>query len=116
MKKREIYNRQTGCSVENTVQFISGKWKSVIMYHLLNNSTQRFGQLNAKIPSCTPRMLARQLNELEQDGLVEKHVYETVPMVTDYSATAFGQSLAPVITAMSDWGDKYNALAKAHAK
>ncbi|MCI1985146.1 MAG: helix-turn-helix transcriptional regulator [Lactobacillus sp.] len=108
MKKRKIFDCQDGCPVESTIQFIAGKWKSVILYHLLQNPTQRFGELNAKIPGCAPRMLARQLAELEQDQLIQKHVYSVSPAVTDYSVTAFGKTLAPVIMAMATWGNDFN--------
>ncbi len=108
MKERKTYDCEEGCPVESTIQFIAGKWKSVILYHLLTNTTQRFGELNAKIPGCTPRMLARQLAELEQDQFIHKHVYSVSPAVTDYSVTAFGRTLEPVIMAMADWGSAFN--------
>ena len=108
MKERKIYDCRDGCPVESTIQFISGKWKSVILYHLIKNPTQRFGELNEKIPGCAPRMLARQLVELEQDRLIQKRVYSIAPSVTDYSLTDFGQTLEPVILAMATWGSEYN--------
>ena len=67
-----------GCAVEATLQFIDGKWKGVILYHLLLG-TQRFSELRRKLPNVTQRMLTNQLRELEADGFVERRVYAQVP-------------------------------------
>lgn len=112
MKTRQTFDCQPGCPVESTVQFIAGKWKSVILYHLLTNPTQRFGELGARIPGCSERMLAKQLGELEADQLIVKTVYSVNPAVTDYRITDFGASLKPVIMAMHAWGKQYNHLVK----
>ena len=62
-----------GCAVEATLQFIDGKWKGVILWHLLAE-TLRFNQLRRLLPSVTQRMLTNQLRELEQDGLVARRI------------------------------------------
>ena len=69
---REVYDCADGCPVQSTVQFISGKWKSVILYHLLRGDATRFSTLNRAIPSVTERMLALQLAQLEADHLIVK--------------------------------------------
>ncbi|WDF83292.1 helix-turn-helix domain-containing protein [Lacticaseibacillus pabuli] len=116
MKERQAYNCLPGCPVESTVQFIAGKWKSVILYHLLTNDALRFGELGARIPGCSDRMLAKQLSELEADQLIAKTVYSRKPAVTDYSVTPFGASLAPVIMAMHTWGQRYNQMSEQMAQ
>lgn len=105
---RHIYDCQEGCPVESTLQFIAGKWKSVILYHLLKETTCHFGQLHRELKDCSQRMLALQLQELEHDGLIKKNVYQTNPLSTDYQMTDFGKSLKPVILAMEEWGNQYN--------
>lgn len=105
--KRHIYNCQAGCPVESTLQIISGKWKSVIIYHLLE-STQRFNGLQKQMPDCSRRMLSLQLHELQADGVIQKKGYPEVPPKTEYSLTSFGETLKPVILAMASWGDMYN--------
>lgn len=112
MRERRAYDCREGCPVESTIQFISGKWKSVILYHLLKDSVVHFGELNAEIPGCSPRMLAKQLSELEQDDIVNKTIYSTDPLITDYTLTEFGKSLEPVIMTMAIWGEQYNDDAK----
>ena len=108
--QRHIYDCASGCPVESTLQIISRKWESVILYHLMKKQVCRFSQLQKLMPHCSRRMLAMQLNELEQDNIIVKRVYPAVPPKTDYRLTSLGKSLSPVIMAMEQWGRQYNAL------
>ena len=94
------------CPVEATIQLIGGKYKAVILWHLMNK-TLRYSEIHKKIPKATDKMLAQQLRELEKDGLINRTVYPVVPPKTEYSLTAFGQTLAPILDAMCDWGTDY---------
>ncbi|MFT9391935.1 winged helix-turn-helix transcriptional regulator [Leuconostoc pseudomesenteroides] len=100
-----------GCPVQTTLQFIDGKWKSVILYHL-STQTLRFSDLQRKLPYVSRRMLARQLSELVTDNVISKEIYETVPIRTEYSLTNFGKTLLPIVNSMVTWGNKYNELHK----
>lgn len=95
-----------GCPVEGTLQLIDGKWKGVILYHLLEN-TMRFNELRRKLPNVTQRMLTNQLRELERDGFIHREVYAEVPPRVEYSLTSRGRSLQPVIAALKAWGDAH---------
>lgn len=94
------------CPVEATIQLIGGKYKAVILWHLMND-TLRYSELHRKIPKATDKMLAQQLRELERDGLISRTVYPVVPPKTEYSLTDFGKSLVPILDAMCDWGTDY---------
>ena len=94
------------CPVEATIQLIRGKYKAVILWHLMND-TLRYSELHRKIPKATDKMLAQQLRELERDGLISRTVYPVVPPKTEYSLTDFGKSLVPILDAMCDWGTDY---------
>ena len=94
------------CPVEATIQLIGGKYKAVILWHLMND-TLRYSELHRKIPKATDKMLAQQLRELERDGLISRRVYPVVPPKTEYSLTDFGKSLVPILDAMCDWGTDY---------
>lgn len=95
-----------GCAVEATLQFIDGKWKGVVLWHLLGD-TLRFSQLRRLLPSVTQRTLTNQLRELEVDGFVVRRVYAEVPPRVEYSLTERGRTLAPVILALKAWGDTH---------
>ena len=95
-----------GCSVEATLDVIGGKWKGVILYHLMNG-TKRFGEFRRLMPYVTQRMLTLQLRELEEDGVVHREVYRQVPPKVEYSLTEFGNSLSPILVLMREWGAEY---------
>jgi DNA-binding HxlR family transcriptional regulator len=94
------------CPVLATLDVISGKWKPVILYYLLQE-TKRFGELKRLLPDVTQRMLTLQLRELESNGVIKRTVYAEVPPKVEYSLTEFGRSLEPVLLIMLDWGKKY---------
>jgi DNA-binding HxlR family transcriptional regulator len=97
------------CPVEATFSQIGGKYKMIILYHLLNDATLRYNELQKKIPQATAKMLAQQLRELEADELIHRKVYPVVPPKTEYSLTERGLSLKNVINAVCDWGRTYMA-------
>ncbi len=92
--------------MEATADLIGGKYKSLIPYKL-TGETLRFSQLRKAMPCATPKVLTQQLRELERDGLVRREVFAVVPPKVEYSLTAFGRSIRPVLEAMSAWGHGY---------
>lgn len=90
---QESYDCNYSCPVETTLDVIGGKWKGVILYHL--SETRHFNELQRLIPRVNRRMLALQLRELENDGLVHREVYKQVPPKVEYSLTRFGHTLSP---------------------
>ncbi|WP_342423300.1 winged helix-turn-helix transcriptional regulator [Paenibacillus sp. FSL E2-0178] len=96
------------CPVEFTLDVIGGKWKGVLLYHMMD-STKRFNEFRRICPGITQRMLTLQLRELEEDGVVHREVYHQVPPKVEYSLTEFGRTLIPIIKLMRDWGTEYQA-------
>lgn len=94
------------CPVEATISLIGGKYKAVILWHLMNN-TLRYSEIHRKMPHATDKMLTQQLRELEKDGLITRTVYPVVPPKTEYNLTEFGKSLVPILDAMCNWGENY---------
>jgi DNA-binding HxlR family transcriptional regulator len=92
------------CPVEQTLDVVGGRWKAILLFHLLTNPSLRFGELRRKIPAATQRMLTLQLRELERDGCIERKVYSGVPARVEYSLTGFGRTLHPVVAALCNWG------------
>lgn len=99
--------REFHCPVEALLSLISGKYKPIILYHLLTEGTLRFSELRRVMPHATAKMLTQQLRELEKDGLISRKVYPVVPPKTEYSITDYGRTLQPVLTAMCEWGETY---------
>src|SRR6185437_1571465 len=87
------------CPVELAIRIIGGKWKPVIIWHLRENK-KRFGELKREIKGITVKMLAQQLRELEQDGLIDRKMFYEVPPRVEYSLTSLGQSLEPALKAL----------------
>ncbi|WP_081157999.1 winged helix-turn-helix transcriptional regulator [Ensifer aridi] len=104
--RAKLTNTFPGCPVESALSFIDGKWKGVILYHLMTEGTLRFNELRRRVPSVTQRMLTKQLRELEEAGLLSRTVFPVVPPRVDYALTSRGESLRPVIMALKAWGDK----------
>jgi DNA-binding HxlR family transcriptional regulator len=91
------------CGVETTVSVLEGRWKLRILFQLLGG-TKRFSELKRLLPGVTQRMLTLHVRELERDGLIHREVYREVPPKVEYSLTALGRSLEPLLRIMSDWG------------
>ena len=93
------------CCTSLAMGIIGGKWKTVIIYHLKNN-TLRYNELRKKIPWVTERTLSLQLKTLEKDGIIKRKVYTSKPpLKVEYSLTEFGETLTPLIKAIIDWGN-----------
>ena len=104
--RHDRYNCNFGCPVEATLELIGGKWKGVILYHLLER-TYRFGELKKLMPGVTQRMLTKQLRELEGDGIIHRKVYAEVPPRVEYSLTEKSKALAPILGKVIEWGEQY---------
>ncbi|WMJ87217.1 winged helix-turn-helix transcriptional regulator [Anaerocolumna sp. MB42-C2] len=94
------------CPIEATLDLIGGKYKSIILWRLING-TLRFNELSKVIPQATPKMLTQQLRELENDGLVNRVVYPVIPPKVEYSLSDFGKSIIPILDSMCTWGTRY---------
>ena len=103
--RHNVYD-DIACPVEATLELIGGKWKGIILYHLLGDKL-RFSELKRQIPCVTQRMLTKQLRELEADGLVERTVYAEVPPRVEYELTKEGKSLKSILNLLKKWGTSH---------
>lgn len=101
--RHDRFDCSPGCAVEATLSLIDGKWKGVVLYHLMSG-TMRFNEIRRKLPNVTQRMLTKQLRELEADGLITRKVFAQVPPRVDYDLSERGRTLEPVILALKTWG------------
>lgn len=97
---------QFHCPVEATLALIGGKYKALILWHLITRP-RHYMELQRLIPAATPKMLSQQLHDLEQCGMVCRTVIPEKPPKTEYSLTPFGCSIIPVLEAMCDWGSGF---------
>jgi DNA-binding HxlR family transcriptional regulator len=102
--RKQRHPGYTNCPVEAALDLIGGKWKAIILFRILEE-TRRFNELRRLMPGLTQRMLTNQLRELERDGLIDRKVYAEVPPKVEYSMTAFGRTLEPVLFALKQWAE-----------
>lgn len=94
------------CPVEVSIAVLGGAWKMTIVKNLLDRP-MRYGELGRAVGPVTPRVLTRQLRELESDGIVQRAVFAEVPPRVEYSLTDQGLALAPFVHALNEWGKEY---------
>ena len=99
------------CPVETTLTLIGSKWKVLILRDLMSG-TKRFGELKRSIGNVSQKVLTAQLRDMESSGLVNRKVYAEVPPRVEYSLTALGKSLKPILDAMWHWGEEYKSSKK----
>lgn len=102
-KKKKRWDDIPGCSLEASLNVIGGKWKGVFLFHLLDG-TMRFNELFRLARGASPRLIVKQLRELEEDGLVHRKIYAVVPPKVEYSLTEEGRNLYNILHALSEWG------------
>lgn len=100
-----IDNNQYPCSTSLAMKYIGGKWKAVILMHLIKK--KRYNQLRKELPMVTERTIGLQLKGLEADGLISRTVYtDKPPLKVEYALTALGRTLIPLLSSIAAWGKK----------
>ena len=100
------------CEPENGIAFLevvnlfAGKWRMIIMASLLQEDI-RFKEIQNLIPNITPRMLSKELKELELSGIVKRTVYDSTPILIHYGLTDSAKTFAPIFVQMVEWGVKH---------
>jgi DNA-binding HxlR family transcriptional regulator len=89
--------------VTDALEVLNGKWKLPIIISL-SLGKKRFSEMAREIPKITDRMLSKELRDLEMNDLVKRTVYDSVPVVVEYSLTDYGDSLDSVISELRKWG------------
>jgi len=92
-----------GCPVELSLDFIGGKWRTVILAWL-KEAPHRYGELRRRVPGLTDKVLTQRLKELQALGLISKKLAGRQRTAHVYELTARGESLRPVLDALYDWG------------
>lgn len=100
----KLHDKLFPCPTSAAMELIGGKWKSVILTHLIDGK-KRYNEIRKEIPTITERTLSLQLKQLEEDGLILRKVFtKKPPLKVVYSLTEFGNSVTPLLHAIIEWG------------
>ena len=110
-KKEETPRTQETCTkamlpVKDALDILSGKWKLQIIISL-SFGNKRFSQMAKEIPGITDKMLSKELRDLEMNQLVKRTVYDSVPVIVEYSMTTYGKTLEKLIDELQQWGSRH---------
>jgi DNA-binding HxlR family transcriptional regulator len=100
------------CPVETAVGVIGGKWKVLILWHLQEQGTLRFAELQRALGGVTQKVLSEQLRDLERDGMITRRVFPEVPPRVEYALSPLGRTLRGPLAALCEWGELYLAAAR----
>lgn len=95
------------CPMRRTLELLSGKWRTHVIYELCKRPTCRFGELKKAVPKITNTMLTNTLRDLEELGIVHREQYNEIPPRVEYSLTEKGKALLPVFTELAKWGENH---------
>ncbi len=103
--KLTFNGKEYPCCASLTMGVIGGKWKTVILFHLMSGKL-RYNEIRKSMPTVTERTLSLQLKKLKEDGVVNRKVYtRKSPLKVEYTLTELGETLIPLIQSIADWGD-----------
>ncbi len=116
MENKPVFKRAHECTtasilaIKDTTNVINGKWKAAIIYALAFGK-KRYSELSREIPKINPRMLSKELRDLEANGIVIRTVYDTFPVAIEYELTKSGQAFkVDVLDVMLKWGLKHRKM------
>lgn len=95
------------CPMRRTLELLSGKWRTHIIYELCKNKSCRFGELKRAVPKITNTMLTNTLRDLEKLEIVHREQFNEIPPHVEYSLTEKGKALLPVFTELARWGENH---------
>lgn len=95
------------CPMRRTLELLSGKWRTHIIYELCKKTSCRFGELKKAVPKITNTMLTNTLRDLESLGIVHREQFNKIPPHVEYSLTEKGKALLPVFTELAKWGEAH---------
>ena len=95
------------CPMRRTLELLSGKWRTHIIYALFKKPSCRFGELKKAVPRITNTMLTSTLRDPESLGIVHREQFNEIPPHVEYSLTEKGKALLPAFFELAKWGETY---------
>ena len=99
----EKYTRIEDCPIRNVISRFSGKWSILVLCVLSENDRTRFNAIGRAIRDISTKVLTSTLKRLEEDGLVMRELFTEIPPRVEYSLTAKGSSLMPLLYGLISW-------------
>ncbi|WP_433278326.1 winged helix-turn-helix transcriptional regulator [Pseudonocardia xinjiangensis] len=94
---------EQACPIAPVVDIVFSRWTTPILWTLHEYGRQRFGELERRITTITPKVLTQRLRQLERDGLVVRTHHPEIPPRVEYEITELGRSLAPLFATLAEW-------------
>ncbi len=112
MKKESVLNTTAPCknrilAIKDTMEILSGKWKLHIIGTLIEGHKLRFMDLLREVEGIAPKVLSKELQDMEVNQLISRTVCNTKPITVEYEITEYGQTLKPIIDEIANWGIAY---------
>jgi len=112
MKKESVHNTSAFCKVriqaiKGAMEVLSGKWKFHILGTLMQGGKLKFMDLLREVDGIAPKMLAKELQDMEVNQLISRTVCNTKPITVEYEITEYGKSIEPIIDEIAKWGISY---------
>jgi len=112
MKKEAVFNTTNLCktrilAIKDAMEILSGKWKFHILGTLMQTGKMRFMDLLREVDGIAPKMLSKELQDMEANRLLSRTVVHTKPVTVEYEITEYGKTLEPVIDEIAKWGVSY---------
>ncbi|ARE59899.1 transcriptional regulator [Flavonifractor plautii] len=95
------------CSLGFAMTVIGSKWRAIILWHIMKNSPIRYGRLKSQIRGISHKVFTEELKQLEEDGLIKRSAYATIPPKVEYTITELGKTLEPILSDLCNWGRTY---------
>jgi DNA-binding HxlR family transcriptional regulator len=98
---------ELACPIAPVVDIVFSRWTTPILWALNEYGRQRFGELERRISSITPKVMTQRLRQLERDGLIVRSYHAEIPPRVEYEISDLGRSLAPLFASLADWADTH---------
>ncbi|SDF51429.1 transcriptional regulator, HxlR family [Mucilaginibacter pineti] len=93
-------------AVRDALYVLNGKWKMPLIIALVNGP-KRFKDIQRSLQDITPKVLSKELRDLEMNEFVERKVFDTVPVTVLYELTPYADTLGPILEALRAWGTEH---------
>lgn len=107
VNEMHIRGKEYNCTIDLIMDIVGGKWKFPILWLLIMDDCQRFGEIKKYCVNISAKVLSQQLKELEQDDLIIRKSYDEMPPRVEYSISEYGKTVLPIMRQMHEWSVGY---------